>query len=101
MTPCVGSMNTPLYPHFESRQMLGPGTSPSVYIQHGKQGGFIMFLFSVHCYPFILFFCFVIVYINLVSDYNLIWNYLTSLSMSCFCSFLVIRLSRMKWIFQS
>ncbi|XP_042863666.1 uncharacterized protein LOC122247994 isoform X2 [Penaeus japonicus] len=40
MTPCVGSMNTPLYPHFESRQMLGPGTSPSVYIQHDNVGDY-------------------------------------------------------------
>lgn len=40
MTPCVGSMSTPLYPHFESRQMLGPGTSPSVYIQHDNVGDY-------------------------------------------------------------
>nr|XP_045612010.1 uncharacterized protein LOC123766738 isoform X1 [Procambarus clarkii]XP_045612011.1 uncharacterized protein LOC123766738 isoform X1 [Procambarus clarkii]XP_045612012.1 uncharacterized protein LOC123766738 isoform X1 [Procambarus clarkii]XP_045612013.1 uncharacterized protein LOC123766738 isoform X1 [Procambarus clarkii]XP_045612014.1 uncharacterized protein LOC123766738 isoform X1 [Procambarus clarkii]XP_045612015.1 uncharacterized protein LOC123766738 isoform X1 [Procambarus clarkii] len=34
MNPCVGSMNAQLYPHFESRQMIGPGAPPSVYIQH-------------------------------------------------------------------
>ncbi|KAK4325616.1 hypothetical protein Pmani_003823 [Petrolisthes manimaculis] len=39
MGACVGSMNTSLYPHFESRQMLGPG-APSVYIQHDSVGDY-------------------------------------------------------------
>ncbi|XP_042203718.1 uncharacterized protein LOC121853564 isoform X2 [Homarus americanus] len=40
MAPCVGSMNAQLYPHFESRQMLGPGAPPSVYIQHDNVGDY-------------------------------------------------------------
>ncbi|XP_069163739.1 uncharacterized protein Axud1 isoform X6 [Procambarus clarkii] len=41
MNPCVGSMNAQLYPHFESRQMIGPGAPPSVYIQHDKTSRYI------------------------------------------------------------
>ncbi|KAK8724884.1 hypothetical protein OTU49_010962 [Cherax quadricarinatus] len=40
MTPCVGSVNSQLYPHFESRQMIGPGAPPSVYIQHDSVGDY-------------------------------------------------------------
>ncbi|XP_071552674.1 uncharacterized protein Axud1 isoform X2 [Panulirus ornatus] len=40
MASCVGSVNAPLYPHFESRQMLSPGAPPSVYIQHDSVGDY-------------------------------------------------------------
>ncbi|XP_068204167.1 uncharacterized protein [Palaemon carinicauda] len=41
MASCVGSMNTPLYPHFESRQMIGPGAPPPTpYVQQDSVGDF-------------------------------------------------------------
>lgn len=40
MSSCVGAMSTPLYPHFESRQMLGPAAPASVYIQHDTVGDY-------------------------------------------------------------
>ncbi|KAG0724508.1 hypothetical protein GWK47_040467 [Chionoecetes opilio] len=40
MSPCVGGMGTPLYPHFESRQMLSPVPQTSVYIQHDTVGDY-------------------------------------------------------------
>ncbi|KAK7085107.1 Cysteine/serine-rich nuclear protein N-terminus [Halocaridina rubra] len=36
MASCVSTMNPTLYPHFESRQMLGPAATPASYVQQDK-----------------------------------------------------------------